>query len=189
MEFGHIVLSRGFTSWTSKYIAKFTDSYFSHSFLTAPPMCDRLMAIEATEGGVSAIPFDSGYETNSDEDFIMWELKLPEEVKKAAISKLLDDLERGYGFLEYPWLMWRWICGKFGRDIKKQKNWSDAGIVCSELVVMYLTYCGLGYLFEDFGGEASVVPQDLYKIIYAHPELFVEVKRKIRSPDDKRLIA
>jgi hypothetical protein len=145
--------------------------------------------MEATLGGVGMMPFDLGYENDPTEDFIQYELLLPAEIKEAAISSVMNSLQQSYGVLEYPFLIYRLICSKIGLDVKKQKNWTNRGVICSELVTDYLIACGLGYLFVDFGESACVTPQDLYEIVNKHPELFREVKRKIRAPEDKRLIA
>ena len=177
MDFGHVVLSRSKSSWISKQIAFFTGSYFSHAFVTAPPMCDRLMCLEAVAGGVSAIPFDIAYENCPDESFIEYDVLVSAEIKEKALSVIMNNLEIGYGFLEYPWLIWRWLCKKLGKDIKSHNNWSNDGIICSELVVEYLTECGLGKLFEGFG-VAAVTPEDLYQIVLANPQYFKEIKRK-----------
>lgn len=179
MEFGQIVIARNTKHWISKCIAYLTNSYWSHSFITAPPMCNRLMCVEAVSGGVSIMPFDIGYEEDPNEDFIVYEVLVTDDIKEKSINQILNDLEVGYGFLEYPWLIWRWVCMKFGKDIKSQDNWSNDGIICSELSEEYLKACGFSQLFKDFG-VAAVTPEDLYKLVRANPQYFREVKRKLR---------
>lgn len=184
-DYGHIVISSNMKDWDAQVIKFFTGSYFSHALLTVNVL-DRLVALEATGKGTSAVPFDIGYESNDGEDYVMFSVNIPQEVKDVAISKCLDDLEKTYGYLELPWFAWRAVCKLFGKDIRSKDNWSQAGIICSEYASNYLKSCGLQDLFKDFG-QGSISAQDVYEICKAHPEVFTEVKRKIRNPGDSRL--
>ena len=177
MEYGHIVLSRSH-HFTANAIAYMTDSYFSHTFITVPPISGRLICFEAVGGGVEAVPFDIGYEQDDSEEYIIYSLQVSNEIKDQAISEIMNTLERPYGYTDYLWFIWRWICKKFGKDIKKDNNWVKGGIVCSELVTDYLKACGLSHLFEGYG-DGSVVPQDIYDIVKQNPQYFVEVSRKL----------
>jgi len=172
MSYGDIVLSTSKSSFLSKCIRWFTKSQFSHSFITMPNTLGIPMCIEAAAGGVDACRFDSNYTNNPDEKMEIWTINIPQEMKDAAIKQLLDELEISYGYLSYPWFMWRKLNKLFGKDIKGQNNWSDNGMICSQLCVAYLKFCGLQEILKQYG-NGSISPQDLQDILKAHPELFV----------------
>ena len=84
---------------------------------------------------------------------------------------MLSELETGYGFLQFPWFIWRKLNRLVGRDIKANNNWDTSGMICSQLCVAYLKACGLEKLLAGYG-NGSIAPQDLQNIFIAHPELF-----------------
>lgn len=176
--YGNIVLAGTKKGFVPNAIKAFTGSVFSHSLVTTPDILDIPMCMEAVEGGVDMMRFDLGYSCNQDQGYQVWILKIPQEVKDEAIKKLLSELEVGYGFLAYPWFMWRRLNFLFGKDIKAQNNWCQAGMICSQLCVEYLRNCGLDYIFKDYG-KGSISPQDLQDIFTLHPELF-EMSEKVR---------
>jgi hypothetical protein len=171
--YGNIVLATSKSSFVSKGIRWFTNSQFSHSFVTMPDTLGIPMCIEAAEGGVDTCRFDTNYANNLDETYEVWTLNLPQDVKDKAIQSIMNDLETGYGFLEYPWFMWRRLNSLFGKDIKSQNNWNQSGMICSQLCVAYLKACGLSYILQGYG-QGSIAPQDLSVIFQAHPELFIK---------------
>jgi hypothetical protein len=171
MNSGNLVLATSKSSFISKCIRWFTQSQFSHSFVTMPDVLGFPMCIEAAEGGVDYMRFDAEYSSNQDSSYEVWNIKISQSVKDAAMQSILNDLETNYGFLEYPWFMWRKLNSLFGRDIKSQNNWNTDGMICSQLCVAYLTACGLSNIFAGYG-KGSVAPQDLSVIFHAHPELF-----------------
>lgn len=171
MDSGNLVLATTPKSFVSKCIRWFTKSNFSHSFVTMPDVLGVSTCIEASEGGVDIGRFDNLYSNNKEETYEIWTLNLPQNVKEKAIVSTMDYLETGYGFLEYPWFMWRKLNLLFGKDIKSQNNWNTDGMICSQLCVSYLKSCGLSYIFIGYG-NGSVSPQDLRNIFLLHPELF-----------------
>lgn len=177
MSFGHIVLADNKTNWFSKLIKLITRSEWSHSLVMVPPICGVDLAIEAKNTGVNGVAFDKAYRTNRKRGYKVFRVNIDPTVKEQAIAECLQELQTGYGFLELPWFAWRSISAFFGKDIRSQDNWSQAGIICSELCVMYLSKCGLDRLFEGFG-KGSIHPEDLENIMLAHPAIFelIEVK-------------
>lgn len=171
MIYGNICLATSRTSFLSKMIRWFTRSSFSHSFVTMPDVLGVPMCIEASEGGVDMARMDLNYTSNADEALEVWELSAPLDAKNKAVQSVLSDLEITYGILEYPWFIWRRICGLFGKDIRSRDNWNQGGMICSQLCVAYLSACGLSSIFAGYG-KGSVAPQDLREIMLAHPELF-----------------
>lgn len=177
MEYGHIVLSGTKYGFFPNAIKWFTKSKFSHSLVTMPNVLDMPMCAEAADNGVSMVRFDKAYTQNEDQEYEIWKVKIAPECIDAGIKKVADDLETMYGFLQYPWFVWRSICKFFGSDIKHQNNWFTGGTICSELCVQYLAGCGLAYVLDGYG-PGAVTPQDLQDIFKAHPELFELVAMK-----------
>lgn len=169
--YGNIVLASTKGQFLPNAIKWFTKSVFSHSFVTTPDILETPMCIEACDHGVDFTRFDTGYVDNQDQGYEVWKLRISQPIKDVAIVKILDTLETGYGFLEYPWFIWRKLNLLVGRDIKHQNNWNSDGMICSQLCVAYLEACGLDYLFAAYG-KGSVAPQDLQNIFKAHPDLF-----------------
>jgi hypothetical protein len=169
--YGNIVLASTKGQFIPNAIKWFTNSQFSHSLVTVPNVLGVSMCIEAVEGGVDFARFDNGYENNQDQGYEIWNVKVDQAVKDKAIVSILNDLEIGYGFLEYAFFICRRFCLLFGIDIKNQNNWISQGMICSQLCVAYLKACGLDRLFIHYGNGA-VAPQDLQDIFKANPDLF-----------------
>jgi hypothetical protein len=175
MEYGHIVISDNVKNkLTSPVIRLFTGSEWSHSFVTIPSILGVPMCIEASSEGVDTLRMDKGYIDNPDERLIIYKVNIPNEIKDEAIKVCLNELQVKYGYLELPWFAWRWINEKLGKDIRNQDNWSQAGVICSELCVTYLTACGLGHLVEAFG-KGAVNAEDVRKIAEANPQYFTKI--------------
>lgn len=174
--YGNVVLASTQGQFLPNAIKWFTQSQFSHSLVTVPDTLGVPMCIEAAENGVDFTRFDTGYVSNPDQGYETWNIKIDQSIKDAAIVSILADLETSYGFLEYPWFIWRRLCLFVGKDIKNQNNWNESGIICSQLCVAYLKACGLGHIFQGYG-EGSIAPQDLQNIFLTHPELFERVER------------
>ena len=175
---GHVVLADTKTGFVPSAIKFITNSQFSHSFVTLPDMLGVPLCIEAAEGGVDTTRFDTSYVNNLQEGYQVWNVKIDQAIKDAAIKSILSDLEIGYGFLQFPWFTWRALNRFLGKDIKSQDNWETNGMICSQLCVAYLKACGLGYIFVGYG-NGSIAPQDLQDIFKAHPELF-ELVEEVR---------
>lgn len=177
MEYGHVVLASTKSGFVPNAIKWFTGSPFSHSLVTTPDILEVPMCIEAAESGVDFTRFDKTYIDDPGQTYQVWKIKVSQEIKNEAIKHLLNELQVGYGFLEYPWFMWRRLNRLFGRDIKSQNNWNTSGMICSELCVEYLIACGLSKTMKDYG-EGSIAPQDLQDIFKANPQLFELIEQK-----------
>jgi hypothetical protein len=177
MEYGYIVLASSKTGFFPNAIKWFTQSQFSHSLVTTPDVLGIPMCIEAAEGGVDACRFDTGYINNSDQSYEVWEINVSQEVKDKAIQSIMNDFELTYGFLQYPYFVYRRICLLFGKDVKSQNNWISQGMICSQLCVAYLKACGLSSYFVGYG-QGSIAPQDLQNIFKSYPEMFKLVSTK-----------
>lgn len=178
MEYGYVCFAYTKNKWYDWAIAKATKSKWSHSFITCPPMLGKEMVLEAADGGVEATGFDLSYRTNPDVAYEVYRLKVSQDFKDASILNRMKELEVSYGFLEYPWFIWRYINAFFGRDIKSHNNWCQNGTeVCSQFLREYIEDCNLSSLFSGFG-KGSVAPQDIYNVVLARPDLFELVESK-----------
>lgn len=169
--YGNIVLASTKSGFIPNAIKWVTQSQFSHSFVTIPDILGIPICIEAAEGGVDTTRFDTSYQNNLGQGYQVWNIKVDQNIKDKAIIAILNDLEIGYGFLEFPWFVWRRICLFFGDNIKAKNNWNEGGMICSQLCVAYLSACGLDSVLVGYG-KGSIAPQDLQDIFEAHPELF-----------------
>jgi len=179
--YGHIILADNKSGFIPTAIKWFTQSQYSHSFVTTPDVLGIPMCIEAAEGGVDFTKFNTSYANNLSEGYEVWCIKADQSVKDAAIASILNDLETAYGFLEYPWFIWRRINLLFGRDIKAQNNWNTDGMICSQLCTAYLKACKLDPSIFAGYGDGSIAPQDLRDIFVAHPNTF-ELIQTVRIP-------
>lgn len=177
MEYGYVCFAYSKDEWIARAIAWFTKSQWSHSFITVPPMLGEDMVMEASSNGISMVQFDVAYRENKNQKYEIYKFKIPQEQIDRAIWMTMFMLETSYGFLEYPWFIWRAVNSWFGRDIKHQDNWSQQGTVCSGLVRLYLEYAGFESLVSGFGKD-SANAQDMYNIIKANPDLFELVESK-----------
>lgn len=175
--YGHVCVSNSKAGFTAQVIKFFTRSKWSHSFVISPPLLNKDMVIESASNGVSIAPFDQHYRNDIYEGYRVYEFKCEYEFKDSALTQVFAELEGGYGFLEIPWFGWRALNKLFGRDIRHKDNWSQAGVICSELATQYITACGFGRLFSAFG-KGSVNAQDIYEICESHPELFKLIESK-----------
>lgn len=180
MEYGYICFAYSKNEWIAKAIAKITKSKWSHTFITIPPILGKEMVMEAGQGGIEVVMFDIAYRDNPDQIYEVYKINVDQSKIDASILKNMRDLETTYGFLEYPWFIWRGINSYFGRDIKNQDNWSQQGKVCSGLSRNFITDIDdpiLSALFIKFG-KSSTNAQDIYEIVLANPELFTLIEKK-----------
>jgi hypothetical protein len=177
VSFGDVVLARSSNEFIASAIEWFTNSDLSHSLVTMPDLMGYPMCMEAVAGGVDMARFDTNYADNASESYQVWQVNVPDSVKEAALKSILDDLETRYGFLSYPWFIWRALNRLLGRDIKAQDNWNTTGMICTQVCAAYLTACGLSSVLAGYG-KGSLCPQDLQDIFKAHPDLFTLVGTK-----------
>lgn len=177
MEYGYVCFAYSKNEWIAKAIALCTKSKWSHTFVTVPPCLGKEMVMEAASGGTEMVLFDIAYRNNADQKYEVYRVKISKESIDQSILKCIENLEMPYGYLEYPWFVWRAINSWFGRDIKNQDNWHTKYEVCSGVTNNYIVNLSLGSLFNGFGNN-SVNAQDIYEIVLAHPELFELIEKK-----------
>jgi hypothetical protein len=177
MEYGHIVITNTKKGWVQAAIRYFTGSKFSHSLFTIPQVVGKQMGVEAAAVGVEALCFDTHYRFNPNVAYKIFRFRADPAKKDVAIGRALESLQDGYGYLELPWFIWRWLNAKFGRDIRKQNNWYEGGKICSEITAQYICDAGYPHLFAGFG-KGAINAQDVLEVCEAHPELFELVEFK-----------
>lgn len=173
--YGNIVLASTKGEFVPNAIKWFTGSVFSHSLVTTPDILNTPMCIEASSRGVDFTRFDNSYINNENQGYEIWKVKIDQKIKNKATVFILNDLEIGYGFLQFSYFIFRKICLFFGKDIKSWNNWSKSGMICSELCVSYLTACGLKDIFTGYG-IGSIAPQDLQNIFKSRPDIFEKIQ-------------
>lgn len=180
MQYGYLVLARRTNDWTSHLTAYLTQGYFSHAFVLTMTANKKWLCIEAEVEGVTASLFDLAYRKNLYRDYMVFEVKVPNN--NAGINAVMSKLETGYGFAQMLWFVYRFICSKFGKDIKGQDNWFyKDGTLCSQLASEYLIAAGLGKIFEGYG-LGSISPNDIYEVAKSRPDLFEEIESRISDP-------
>lgn len=177
MEYGHVCFSYTKDEFIPKAISWFTKSKWSHTFITVPAMLGKELVLECGGNGVDIVMFDQAYRDNTHQSYEVYRVKVDKDTIDQAVLKCMDRLETSYGYLEYPWFMWRSVNRWFGRDIKDQDNWSTDKEVCAGLVDIFVDELGLQVLTKDFGNN-SVNAQDLYEIVLANPNLFNLIEKK-----------
>lgn len=180
---GSIGFSNNKTSFIGKLIRLFTNSGITHSFIITFPRGNDVWFEEASNV-VAEGKFENNYVNDPNTSYWVYKIKdglVPEATTDTALQYCLDNyLGVEYGFFQLLWFPYRWLMSKFGKDIRKQKNWMSDGVICSELVYDYLTQLGPQFadLVKDFNSD-TIQAQDILDIVIAHPELFELVDQKL----------
>ena len=173
MEYGMIAIVNSKKGFIPNAIKWFTKSQFSHSLVVMPDILGTQLCIEAAEGGVDFTKWAKEYVNNVEEGYELWRVKVDPLAMDKALKCILNDLEMSYGYLSYPFFIYRRICAIFGKDVKSQNNWFKSdGMICSQLCMAYLNECKLDPSIFSGYGQGSIAPQDLHDIFTAHPETF-----------------
>lgn len=177
MNYGYVCVSNTKKSFQSSVIRFFTQSSWSHSFITIPDLVGTPLAMEAAGSGVSICSFNKHYRDDKTQAYKVYRFRADPIAIDSALAQLLVELQTGYGYLELPWFAWRGLNKMFGRDISSQDNWSQAGRICSELVAQYITYAGYPQLLGRFG-RGSINAQDIFEMVESNPEIFELIESK-----------
>jgi hypothetical protein len=177
LDYGYVCFAYTKNEFIANAISSITQSKWSHSFITIPPILDQRVVMEAAGNGIDVTMFNLSYKNNPNESYEIYRFKAPKDKIDKSIISCMEILERPYPYLELLWFMWRRLNKVFGRDIKDQNNWFRNGLVCSGLVRKFIEGAGFKKLFHGFGVD-SVCPQDIYEIVLVHPKLFELVEKK-----------
>jgi hypothetical protein len=175
-------------SWFGKFIKFFTKSDFSHTFICYYPLQDLELIFEANEL-MMLTPFDKHYRNNVGQKYEVWEIT---QFSGDAITTLMtvDALKAcyleycnvKYGYTQLLWFIWRWLAESLGikLDLKKDRKWFVKGILCSELVYLYLRTLNIPILNAelDLYCANNITPKDLREIFLRHPEIFILMEKK-----------
>jgi hypothetical protein len=112
----------------------FTRSKFTHSFVVIKGPGEILTALETTSTLVCPTPVARKY--NEDHYIEAWEI-INENDRQLmlATSNVIYRIYSGcwYGYLSYPWFMYKWLCECFGIEKKTMWKWCRGNITCTEL--------------------------------------------------------
>ena len=154
-------------NWFFRFLAKaiqfFTNhSKWSHTFTCFITDVDLgSFVIEAGDFGVSIDAFKKY--RSSDYNLELWMPLAPEEDIIKGLQKTEELNGKTYGYFQLLGFIFVWVVKKVFR--KKVNNPIKSGIICSELVLIYLQAVGVDK--EKFEGldKNSTSPEDLYEII------------------------
>ncbi len=165
----------------SRAVRFFTKSLWSHCFVLADDYYGESAVLES-DLKTQLVPFNKEYiEKEEDAYEIYSPVKAsPEARSVAAEYTYFSTAGQTYGFLQIPWFAVRSILHKlFKRTLLE--NWFPAGVICSELLIVYLKALG-GEYAEAFGHlkDNETSPEDIYKIVIQRKDLFSFIgERKI----------
>jgi len=167
----------------SGLIRFFTGSKFSHSFICYYPLDDMELVFEANEL-MMLTPFDRHYRNNPDQEYEIYEIKQFENGDAITKDMVTSSLKQcylqysnvKYGYTQLLWFIWRWILEKLHIkvDLKKERKWFKKGIICSELVYLYLKTLDHPIINEELNNfqPNTINPEDIRKIFLKYPEIF-----------------
>ena len=157
----------------SRSVRFFTKSKWSHCFYIGPEYMGMYMAIE-TDLKVQVVPFQKEYIEKKED---VYELYRPikatlSDVHTASKATFYITAGETYGFFQIPWFalrsLFKWF---FNKTLKN--NIETDGVICSELLIIYLQ--GLGGLYLDAFKHCKInetSPEDIYEIVLSRPDLF-----------------
>ena len=153
-----VVGSSRSNSWISKVIRWFRDAKVSHTFIIINGRGDEpLFVLEAGKREVLIVPFEQRYCN----DYVELYAPLVNYNKvNSAVDKVLPYIEKRYGYLQILGFALVSLLKKIGIKIK---NPIGTGIICSELVLLYLRELELAE-FKKLNRD-TIAPDDLLQII------------------------
>lgn len=156
----------------------------SHSGVIGNDYNGTLSCFEAGVA-VQVVPFKRNYRDSAVEEYWVYRLKkaTPED-KQRALKYIYEEFSGVvYNPLQLVWFMWRWFNERvLCRDIRRQKNWMTADVICSEVDYWYLCMAGAEYNAEMRWWNADTIqPADLRSVFIGRPDLFELVEAKERA--------
>jgi hypothetical protein len=160
-------------SWLQALIMFFTASKWSHSFVVTFPVKDEEMVMEA-QMAVCTTPL-SRYRNNSNCSYEIYRLtEASSDSIDAGLMMGYHDLSGDqYGFFQLPCFVVKWVYEKLHIPMVHLPGWVRNGIICSEWSYKYtMIATDLVKNFLGIYDPDLVSPEDIYKVVKAHPELF-----------------
>jgi len=168
-------------NFLSKAIKFFTNSEYTH---TAPSMGDLGLGTESflsAEPMICVLP-----KTNWDKPTYKYKIfhfkNVPEDFMRQIVLQLYKEYAGTvYGWRSLFWFIYRWLMEKFGRDVRKQKNWFTVNGFCSELTYRLMLpvaeqyYPSLYLTLLEWNAE-TFSPKDTEIVISLFPNYFEEIK-------------
>ncbi len=156
----------------SRAVRWFTNSKWSHCFYVAPPYMGELMVIE-TDLKIQVVPFHKEYVVKNADAFEVYTPSMASmDDRYLACSKAFKETAgQTYGFLSILWFALKMLFRAGWKD-----NFFTDGVICSELLLIYLK--NLGGPYADAFSHLTVnetSPQDIYEVVVFRPDLFQKV--------------
>lgn len=162
----------GFFQFLARCIRFFTKSKWSHTFCIV--MEDEFLGPiveEAGPSGVTAASIDKY--VDGPYKFRLWKVKAYPDRIDAAIRRVFDRINVSYGYAQLVGfvLVWAWrrVTGRAAN------NPFRGGIICSELVLLYLQAAFPGNAALNEMDKNTTSPEDIQEFIEKNPELFSEI--------------
>lgn len=169
---GDIGFSLNVESWAAKLVRFFTGGPWSHCFVFFADIYNERTVIES-DVEVQIIPFSQYLDPQTKDVCEIWRpIKATSSDIKTA-NKYLLQYHSGvtYGVMQRVWFIWKVLLGKF--KIKAKKNFWPQGVICSELLFVYMRELGGEYLESvSHLTENEVDPMELYLVVINRPDLW-----------------
>lgn len=180
---GCVGFSRNHRGIFPALIRFFTQSHWTHCFITLNPV-QGLEAVLEAGPEVQVVPYIRNYFYSETDTYELYECIGPDAelyIERAASFVYYDYVGEKYGNLQLLWFIYRYIAEALGFDVRKQVNWINDGVICSELVYWFIAQLGANYKETLSNYTSSTIhAEDLYRIIKARPDLFKLVAYKSR---------
>jgi hypothetical protein len=179
---GMIFFSNNKKTLFAKLIRFFTHSKISHSGLITFDL-NGIPACQEETMLVQVVPWANYDKSTVDDYYLVYKIKdglVSEADKQKALRYCFTEYAGvQYGYLQILWFVWRWFAEKVLRkDVTHKKNWFTDGVVCSELVYVYLLQLGIiSGALAKFNSD-TVQAEDLLQIVKSNPEIFEKVIEK-----------
>ena len=159
----------GFFAFVGKCIRFFTKSRWSHAFCVT--MEDDLLGPIVEEAGpVGVVNASIDKYIDGHYYFKLWHVNASPDQIDAGIRRVFTRLNVSYGYASLLGFILVWLWYKI--TLRKANNPFRGGIICSELVLMYLQS-----IFPDNEvlknmDKDTTSPEDIQEFIEANPDLF-----------------
>lgn len=157
----------------SKAVRFFTNSKWSHCFYISQNYMGESMVFES-DLKAQIVPWNKEYIVKDKDIFEVYRPIIASEraIEKATRETYFQYAGDTYGFLSIPWFAIRETLKKI-TGVVLRKNFSTSGVICSELLIVYIRSLGGQYFaeFESLNPEETS-PEDIYRLVKSKPHLF-----------------
>jgi hypothetical protein len=183
IETGDFFLSQNKTTLLNKLIMFFSSSIYTHCGIVFFKQDGMLSVLEAGNT-VQVVPWFRNYIDQPKEKYVVFRINrdfLPGNTMNFMISSVwYNHSGKWYGHLQLLWHIWRYINEKFGRDIRKKKNWFKGGYICTEILYLMLReikHDGVREFLNKFDSN-NINCEDIKILTKLFPEVFNVIERR-----------